>query len=150
MIYDRTIQDVNEAKRIIREKIKSFLELTREEIEKLERGVFTIESANRIESKQEEIKLLLNSLGYYNNSIDNKKWSFGDYFMQSDLDRIVNNLTSLKNSFMVYEDTPKSVIPIYHFEEINKIEKILVDLEKMANEIVGHYRECGTFDCGGG
>lgn len=149
MIYNRTIEDVNAAKKIIEEKVKKFLDLTSEDIKQLERGILTTESINRIENKQEEIRSLLNEAGYYNNFGINKiDWQLGDYFMQSDLDRLVRNVELLKNSIKLYPDTPSIPSPVYHYEEINKMEKILYDLEHIIGEVVANYRECGTFYCG--
>lgn len=148
MIYDRTIEDVDEAVRIVNERVKRFLPLTASEWDKLERGLMTVDTINRIESKQAEIRNSLNKNGYYNNVGLNKSWELNGYFMQEDLDRLARNTEMLRNSIKVYIDTPNAPKPIYHFEEINKMEKILVDLEKIATSIKLKYKRCNTFNCG--
>lgn len=148
MIYDRTIEDVNEAIRIVNERVKRFLPLTASEWDKLERGLMTVDTINRIESKQAEIRDSLNKNGYYNNVGLNKSWELNGYFMQEDLDRLARNTEMLRNSIKVYIDTPSPPKPIYHFEEINKMEKILVDLERIATSIKLKYKRCNTFNCG--
>ena len=149
MVYDRTIEDVNEAKRIAEEVIKAFQTPTQTQLDILERGMLTVTAINRIESKQEEIRQRLNEAGYYDNLGSNQTdWVAYDSFMQEDLQRLADNCKSLRNSFFVYADTPEPPKPIYHFEEINKMEKILVDLESAIQDMVSRYRECGTFNSG--
>ena len=53
MIFDRTQNDVDTAIRLRREKVQTFQELTESEIVILEKGTLTINTLNRIESKQE-------------------------------------------------------------------------------------------------
>ena len=148
MIYDRTIADVEGAQVIIETKVKAFLPLTEDEINTLERGVMTIGTLNRIEAKQNEVKQLLNKEGYYGGAFENKTWEVGDYFMESDLVRLANNTALLRKYIAVYSNTPQSPKAEYHFEEINKMEKILVDLEQIVAEMKTKYRRCNTFRCG--
>lgn len=154
MIYDRTIEDVNQAKQIVENIIKikennTFEGLTDDQISTLERGMLTLTTINRIENKQTEIRELLNEAGYYNNAGDNTlDWEQGNYFMQADLERLATNSALLRNSIKVYADTPEAPKPVYHFVEINKMEKILVDLETLIGDLESNYRECGTFSCG--
>lgn len=149
MIFDRTASDVDAAIKIRDEKVKSYQELTEEDVDILERGFITLNTINRIEEKQSELKSLLNNMGYYGNKIVNKKWQEQDYFLKSDLERIVKNNNTLKNSYYVFSSTPVDAIPIARFEEFNKIEKMLYDLEKMVNDMKKRFKRCGTFSCGG-
>jgi hypothetical protein len=148
VIYNRTISDINAAKEIITEKVKHFLQLTSTEIETLERGTITINTLNRIEDKQAELKELFNKVGYWNTNILNKTWTFNDIFDASDFERILNNLDVLRNAFYEYFDTPITPTADYHFENINSIERILYDLERMIVDMKSKYRQCGTFECG--
>lgn len=149
MIFDRTASDVDKAIKIRNEKVKSFKELSEEDISILEKGFITINTINRIEEKQSELKCLFNNMGYYGNKIVNKKWQEQDYFLKSDLERIVKNNNTLKNSYYVFSSTPVDAIPIARFEEFNKIEKMLYDLETMVNDMRNRFKRCGTFNCGG-
>ena len=149
MIFDRTESDVDKAIKIRNEKVKSFEELSEEDINILERGFITLNTINRIEEKQSELKSLFNNMGYYGNKIVNKKWQEQDYFLKSDLERIVKNNNTLKNSYYVFSSTPADAIPIARFEEFNKIEKMLYDLETMVNDMRNRFKRCGTFNCGG-
>ena len=66
MIYNRTATDVSLAKRLRAEKVQKFIELTDDEVQTLERGTITINTLNRIEDKQAEIKAMLDDMGYLN------------------------------------------------------------------------------------
>ncbi len=148
MIYDRTLQDVENAKQIRLQKIQNFLSLTDDEIVIVQRGFVTYETINRIESKQDEIKERFKELGYYCD-FESKTWTDEDFFSQKDLNRICENTKILRQAFFVYNTTPENPMAKYYFEEFNKLEKILVDLSDMIADMVSRYRRCGTFNCGG-
>ena len=149
MIFDRTMHDVEEAIRLRKEKVQANQELTQDEIDILERGTLTINTLNRIEEKQEELKNLFEQDFYFVDKIQNKKWTYEDYFKQSDFDRILFNIEMLRKAFFVYTSTPD--IPGGNFRQyhiINDAEKILNDLDVMISDVKSHYRECGMFTCG--
>lgn len=148
MITDRTQYDVDEAKRIRAEKIQKEITPTEAEIAQLERGLITINTLNRIEEKQEELKELINGLGYYNTPIVNKSWKHSDIFSQADFDRIIENDRILKEAFFVYSDTPSVPLARPHFQNVNDLEKILDDLDIMINDVKSYYPECGSWETG--
>lgn len=147
MIYDRTETDVNNAV-LLRKKLQLGLELSEAETSAIERGTITINTLNRIENKQDELKILLNSAGYFNTPIINKNWTYSDIFDNQNFQRLIDNLNILRNAFFVYADTPKTPSVSYHFEDINSLEKILEDIETMIADMRSRYRQCGTFQCG--
>lgn len=149
MITDRTQLDVKNAKSIVEEKVKKFIELTSAEENILERGMVTINTINRIEDKQAEIQEILNDMGYWNVSIFNKKWNLGDVFRQSDLDRIVENNSMLRSAFYALKDSPINAIGKYHYLEFNSLERILLDIFTNIEYTISRYRRCGNFNCGG-
>ena len=151
MIFDRTQNDVDTAIFLRDTKVKKFEELTESEIATLEKGTLTINTLNRIESKQEELKNLFNDMGYWNTPITNKVWGENDIFDNNgerDFQRILDNTNILRQAFFVYKDTPNTPPVSYHYNDINALEKILYDLDVMINDVKSHYRECGTFECG--
>lgn len=148
MIFDRTIEDVNNAIKIRAEKVQNGVELSQEDIETLERGTITLNTLNRIEEKQDALKSELNGIGYWNTPMLNKHWTKNDIFDETDFQRIVNNLEILKKSFFVYSTTPRTPTAKYYFENINAAEKILSDIELMISDVENHYKICGTFECG--
>lgn len=149
LIYDRTEADVENAKRIRAEKIQQGFDPDEMDVETLERGSLTINTLNRIEEKQEELKNLFEADFYFVDDITNKHWDYTDYFKQSDFDRILHNLDALVKAYLTYTSTPN--IPERNFRKyqtINDAEKILFDLDLMISDVKSHYRECGEIECG--
>lgn len=157
MIFDRNQEDVNAAIRIINEKVRlnpvtmkpeNAEPLTEAEIEILERGTITLNTINRIETKQDTLKRIFNKMGYWDIHITTKQWDGTQIFDKTELERLFENTQMLKKAFFVYNNTPALLTALYHWENINSLEKILYDLEYMANNVVNNYRECGNFECG--
>lgn len=147
MIHNRTAEDVALAK-TYRQKLQTGESLSESEIATMERGTLTINTLNRIENKQEELKGLLNAMGYWNTPITNKTWAYTDIFNEAEFQRIIGNTDILRRAFFVYADTPSTPQVSYHYEDINSLEKILFDLDVMINDVKSRYRQCGTFECG--
>ena len=107
MIFNRTQQDVEKALQIRDEKVKKFVPLDESEIATLEKGILTINTLNRIEEKQQELKDLFIQDAYFVGDIYNKTWVYTDLFKQEDFDRILENIETLKKAYFVYKDTPE-------------------------------------------
>lgn len=148
LVYNRTQQDVENAIKIRSEKVQKFQELSAEDIKVLERGMITLNTLNRIEDKQDELRTILNNMEYWNTPVVSKNWGYTQIFDEAEFERILKNLDILRNAFYVYSDTPKTPKVSYKFDDINAIEKILYDLEEMTNYVKNNYRECGDFECG--
>lgn len=143
----RTSKDIDRTREILK-KLKSGSPISSEDAEILERGTLTCTALNRIESKQAEISKKAIALGYYHEPIESKEWKTGDYFYAEDLRRICDNNKRLRKTFFVKGSTPTDAVAKYHFEEINKLEQILLDLQDVISDMESKYRECGTFSCG--
>jgi hypothetical protein len=128
VIFDRTQNDVDTAIRLRNEKVKNFKTLTNEEISVLEKGTITINTLNRIENKQAELRDMLVQLGYSFFIIETKKWTENDIFDATEFERIINNLDKFKDAFSKMTTTPNTPDVSYYFQSINDIEKILFDL----------------------
>lgn len=148
MITDRTKNDIVRAKELRDTKISKGEPLTDEELTIIERGFATKNTINRIESKQAELKNIINSMGYWNTKFENKGWNWGDIFKKSDLDKIIENNEILLDAFFAYSTTPQAAKSIYDYQEFNNIEQVLVDVEKMVADIKERYRKSGIFKSG--
>ena len=149
MIFNRTIEDVLAAISIRAEKVQKGIELTESDVTALERGTLTINTLNRIENKQAELKEILVDMGYGVGDISNSVWDFLGLFKQEDFDRILTNEQKLKDAFFIYSDTPNVSSNNYRlFSVINEVEKILADFETMINDVKSNYRICGVAVCG--
>ena len=152
MIFDRTQNDVDTAILLRNTKVKKFETLTESEIATLEKGTLTINTLNRIENKQEELKNLFNNMGYWNTPITNKTWGENDIFNADEFQRILDNTNVLRQAFFVYKSTPNTPPISYHYNDINALEKILYDFDNeiggMIKDVKSNYRECGTLESG--
>ena len=148
MIYDRTQEDIENARRIIAEKVQKFYELSDDELEILERGSVTIDTLNRISQKQDELLNLFRSLGYYGEKFMPLKWNIGDIFNENDLINLINRNEILRLIFYTYSDTPSRAASEYTYTAFNDIEKLLFDLGNMYEFVVENIKECDTFDSG--
>lgn len=149
MIFDRTQNDVNTAVNIRKNKVQNFKSLTKEEVDSLERGTITINTLNRIEQKQSELKELLTDMYYFVEDFFNKTWDCTQIFDDDEFQRIIQNEEILRKSFMVFAETPATPPISYHYKDINSLEKILYDLDRMISDVKSSYRICGDFECGG-
>lgn len=165
MITDRTLEDVEAAKKIIREKIQpvfpSSPDLTSEDKRLLKRGVCSADMLNRIENKQKEIADMLNLYAYLisiQNKTDWKDENFyiahpeatcqGEIFDYNAHTRLLANLDKLKQAFFVYPTTPQTPDYLYNYVNANAVEKILVDIESLIKNMQKSFRRCNTFRCG--
>ena len=148
MIFDRTQNDVDTAIILRDTKVKKFEALTESDIATLEKGMLTINTLNRIENKQDELKNLFNEMGYWDTPIINKTWGENDIFNADEFQRIIDNINVLRQAFFVYKDTPNTPPISYHWQDINTLEKILFDLDVMINDVKANHRYCGEFECG--
>lgn len=147
MIFERTQNDVDTAILLRNTKVKKFEMLTESEIATLEKGTLTINTLNRIENKQQEIKELFSNIAI-NVDIQNKVWDGTEIFDKANFERILQNLNILIGNFCVYRNTPSVPSVSYYFEDINSIEKILFDLEELYEKTLQSFRYCGTLYCG--
>lgn len=149
MIINRTQIDVDNAKKTIDDFVKKFKPLTDSQVTTLERGTMTVNTLNRIENKQTELKNLLNDMGYWNTQIVNREWTAGDIFTKDDFQRIIDNENTLRDAFFSYASTPATPSVSFHYSDINNLEKVLFDIDVMINDVKSNYRECGEFECEG-
>jgi hypothetical protein len=149
MIFDRTQADVDAAIEI-RAKLQRGESITNEETEALERGTLTINTLNRIEEKQAELKTVFDSLGYLNtDGVENRAWSYEDFFKQEDFDRILSNLEILKNAYFVLKNTPDFPNKNYRqYRTINALEHTLRDMSFIVDDMISNFRICGDTECG--
>ena len=138
MIFDRTQEHVERAKVLISEKVKQGQILTEDDISVLERGTLTINTINRIEAKSKELYEKLNEAAYYSSGIDTKEYTYNDIFIESDFQKMLDNLDVLIKSYYTNTDTPNIPTAKYHFKNFNAIEKTVsfsvIGVETPAND----------------
>ena len=148
MIYDRTAEDIENAK-AVRVRLQSGEELTEDDVIVLERGCMTVNTINRINDKQTELKNQLNDMGYWDTGISVMNvWETKHVFRENHFKQLIDNANILRNAFFVYSSTPSTPSVSYHYTNVNALEKILFDLGEMICDVKNHYRICGDFECG--
>lgn len=145
LIFDRVPQDTTIAHEIkARYKRNGWGDLADSEKAQLERGCYTFNSLNRVEQTQRQLADLLNKNGYQVN-ITTKTWDETNYFNISELQRLLNNLTILRNTGLIYATTPNVPNDYKPYINANNIEKILFDIEDILKKVVSAFRYSNTF-----
>lgn len=150
MVFDRTAADVEEARKIRDDKIKTFSELTEKEKGILEKGFLGINALNRIEEGLRNAKERIAEIGYHNIGFESKQWNGGEFFGADDFERIISNINLARNGFLVKKNTPKTPNALYRYDLLNDIEKIINDFFEVIDDITENYRQCGAYECGEG
>ncbi|MCQ2911398.1 MAG: hypothetical protein MJ244_04335 [Clostridia bacterium] len=117
------------------------------------KGNYNASDLNRIESWMEYLKELLNEYGYFVTFTTKTDWEIGigKPNMTSEINRIKTNLQKLKDAYFVMQSTPE--VPStdrlsINYVEANNIEKIMVDIEFLINNMAASFIYCGTVYCG--
>lgn len=148
MIYDRNQEDIENASKIIIEKVRNFYELSDDELATLGRGTLTIDTLSRISKKQDELLGLFKSIGYYSGDFRPLNFNVGVIFSDADLINLINRNEILRSMFCAYSSSPSRAAAEYTYTAFNDIEKLLVDFENMYEFVVEKMKECGAFDSG--
>jgi hypothetical protein len=57
-------------------------------------------------------------------------------------------LRALIKAYYKYTTTPAIPNSILIYSGVNDVEKILVDIESILDNMILNFRQCGTFECG--
>ena len=117
LIYDRTEQDVEYAK-------------THQSSEDFLKGTYNYTDLNRVEEWCEYLKSQLNIAGYTTNITTKTDWSMADFPTEAQLERIRNNVSTLKNAFYSATNVPTNLKNMT-YKKANDIEKILEEMHNM-------------------
>lgn len=110
--------------------------------------MLTTVTLNRIESKSYELMKTLNAMGYYGNGFEEKTWGYCEDFTKKDFLRIRDNTVGLEKSFYTESETTEEIGTNYlHYETINRVEKVLYEVERMTKEVKKRYKKCGKARC---
>lgn len=121
-IYDRTSADLQRFNK------KAFL---------------NYEDLNRIEG---DCRVLAD---YFNVNITTKTWQPLEFIYKADIQRIVDNIKTLKSKYAVYPYTPQPpALPVNTYQKWNNAEKIINDLYVRYNEYLSMVARCGDIYTG--
>ena len=123
LIYDRTLSDVETALRTPNS--SEFL-----------KGAYNYTDLNRVEGWCEYIQELLRSYGF-NQELETKTdWNVTDFPSQAQIDRIRNNIDTLKNFCYAISTETIEYNNTLDYEQANILEKILFDINQYIEEIL--------------
>lgn len=107
------------------------------------KAFLTAADCNRIE---DNCRILAQELGV---AIQSKDWSIGDRVLQSDLQRIVDNLEELAAAYYIRQDAPALPgHPINTFAKINDLERFAWELHDLYAQNQQAYAYAGEFYSG--
>ena len=148
-IYDRTLNDVNNAIEQIRawkERILKGESVTTTDL----KGSFGINDLNRVEGNMDYVIKKLVSLGYgdlttYKPRVAGE-WLRSDVCNIEELERITNNLILLKSMITQHPQTPDTpdIVSDVDYLKANDLEKIIFDINRTIECMTSYYVRAGV------
>lgn len=126
LIFDRTQQDI--------------IDLT-------SKAYYNNTDLNRIEKWCEYLANILNEYSYPISITIKKDWQIFDLPTQSEIDRIRENINTLKQVYFSFTAVPKS-LDYMTWQKANDIEKILYEIDKILKHMENNFIYCGVAGCG--
>lgn len=145
-IYDRTQADVNYALQKIAEWLKGNIAGNASSVKDL-KGCLNVSDINRIEGNIEYLGNLLADHGY-RVSVFTKSWTNNDLPNQGDVERILNNVRSLLDSYYTHPASPSIPDKMLSYEDVNAVEQSLFLIKELLDCMVASSRTCDTFQSG--
>lgn len=122
LIYDRTLRDIEEA-------------LNNSNSSNYLKGNYNYTDLNRVEQWCQYLMNILSYYGFTETLVIKNNWNLKDYPTRAQIDRIRHNIDKLKDfcygiitETIVYNNT-------MNYEQANKLEKILYDIDKYFKEM---------------
>jgi hypothetical protein len=137
LITDRTLSDVESVKKLA-EAIKSGT-ATEEQVQEYlsvhQKGAYTYEDLNRVESAVVYVANRLKEFGYGTDIQPVKTWTMENKPNKEDFDRYFWNIAQIRAAIAVWESTPEAPDSIVGFDvnKANALEQILVDVDQIIN-----------------
>lgn len=152
LITNRLAADVNTAKTLTN-KIKNGETLSPTEEELVRnglKGTYYFKDLNRVESACEDIMNRLKNNAYYVNIQTKIDWNNEDILSIEELNRIKNNLETLKNAYYVLKTTPTTdtTKKTINYKDANDMEKILSDINQLILSMQRNIIRCGVATSG--
>lgn len=137
LIFDRTSADVEYAR-------------NNPSAEEWLKGCYNYIDLNRVEEWCKYLSDLLNSYGYGNLISVKTDWNVKDIQTVEEMERYLNNVKILMETFILKKDTPKlpHTINKLTYIQANDIEKILYDINELIEGMKQNFIVCGVPSCG--
>lgn len=115
--------------------------------QKTPKGYYNYTDLNRVEVWCEYLANLLTSYSYPVSITIKKNWNMSDLPNANDMERIRNNVNSIKTAFHAYTDVPEN-LNYMTIEKANAIEKILSEIDFLTKNMISSFRYSNTFNSG--
>ena len=112
------------------------------------KGCFNTSDANRVENNTRYLADKLNEAYYFTDITTDTTWSKNSFFYKAHVERMISNVGSLLSAYFTPNGSAALPPTLLHYEHINAIEKNLYLIKEMLDDMIGSFRECGTFECG--
>lgn len=112
-----------------------------------EKGQYTYTDLNRVESWCEYIANILNSYNYFVHIDVKTDWKESDYHYSEDLERIRQNVYTLKNAYYSFTQIPEN-LEYMTYEKANDIEKILYEINTLIENMISQFYYAGELYSG--
>lgn len=145
-VFDRTEADVNTAKRQIAEWIA--MDIPSDTIVTYGlKGCLNVQDLNRIEGNIQYLTDLLSAYQYKVGAYS-KEWTMQNLPTQSDINRILNNVSLFLQNYATPVDAPEVPQSMKYWYEINDIEKILLLLKETIEYMELTFQKSNMFKSG--
>lgn len=149
-ITDRSQKDVERWKEL---RDKGFEQMSPEEQSEWlapMKGCYGHTDMNRVESAVEALSARLSELGYLYHPVVKTDWNLWSAPTKRDFERYLGNVATMRKLLKVYADTPMAPTTGNRLDwnRANDIEKILSDIEKLADSMVQNRYYAGEIFAG--
>jgi hypothetical protein len=157
MIFDRTYADVINAKNILLKKVQKGVTLTESEETTLERGFLRMTTISRIVDALKGISDEIKSIYGYDvglNEVDVSEWTPTKIFTYSNFDSMIVNILKIIGAFEALDVSDKvdsyreeygKITREYSYTNLNRIEKIIYDLQNDVKSLKSSWTRVYTF-----
>jgi hypothetical protein len=116
------------------------------------KGAYNASDLNRVASAMSYLSQRFASAGYSVPVSSHTDWANGDIPRKDDLDTYLDDLRRIRDALAVMDTTPTAPgsMDYLTWAKANDIEKILVDVELLIDNMIAAFRHCGTFYSGQG
>lgn len=141
LIYDRTYEDIEEAKQYVRDNVP----FPNDNL----RYSWDYRALNRTEQAMEYVDSIFKELGYYKNMRFKTDW-LNDEITREEANRYIENLKTLREFILMSSETPTAPTTMngMTIERANDIEKIIFDINFVLEALQKNLIRSGVATCG--
>jgi hypothetical protein len=141
LIYDRTYEDIEEAKQYVRDNVP----FPNDNL----RYSWDYRALNRTEQAMEYVDSIFKELGYYKNMRFKTDW-LNDEITREEANRYIENLKTLREFILMPSETPATPTSMngMTIERANNIEKIIFDINFVLEALQKNLIRSGVANCG--